>query len=304
MGAALLTAYKKPLAWLIVTLSLGWIGMLVHESALQLMTLSTTIQWSWLLLSGVVSGLGQFATALVFFVLIQSVISENPHFLAITIPFFLSRVGRYLPGKLFGFLYQIHAISAWVRPRETIEATLYHFFLVLVTMACLTLSAVAGFRLGLVVGLGVGVALTLILYFSLHAAWFTRLLNGCVHLFRPSHVAISWSLKATQCRRIIFFMYAEWCLYLLAWQILLPSVYTMEQAFILAVTYIGAWFVGFLFLIVPSGLGVRESSFVTLGGLFGFDPASLLLYSLLFRLVYLIGELLSLLIGVVWLRAR
>ncbi len=60
----------------------------------------------------------------------------------------------------------------------------------------------------------------------------------------------------------------------------------MPRSILLGSLYVASWLIGFLVLVVPGGLGVREGAFVGVGSVLGFAPLDLTVYSLLARLFY------------------
>ena len=64
----------------------------------------------------------------------------------------------------------------------------------------------------------------------------------------------------------------------------------MQQAVHLATLFLAGWLIGFVIPFAPGGIGVREAAIVTLGA-GQIDPATLLSFAILTRLVTLGGDL-------------
>lgn len=189
----------------------------------------------------------------------------------------LSSLGKYLPGKIWAVAGMVvMAQRAGVRPVAAAGSALVMQLLAMGTGAAvaaltgvLALATDGWLRLGLIAVLVASVAGTLVL---LQTGWLNRILarlpGGVDQVATPTPLSILGGVAAN----------------VLAWGAYGVAVWLLARALIPEVSFpllttIGAfaasYIVGFLVLLVPGGLGVREGVFVLmLQGVVGLAPAT------------------------------
>lgn len=203
----------------------------------------------------------------------------------------LSSLGKYLPGKIWAVAGMVvMAQRAGVRPVAAAGSALVMQLLAMGTGAAvvaltgvLALATDGWLRLGLIAVLVASVAGTLVL---LHPGWLNRILarlpGGVDQVATPTPLSILGGVAAN----------------VLAWGAYGVAVWLLARALIPEVSFpllttIGAfaasYIVGFLVLLVPGGLGVREGVFVLmLQGVVGLAPATAI--ALASRLLFTLTE--------------
>lgn len=203
----------------------------------------------------------------------------------------LSSLGKYLPGKIWAVAGMVvMAQRAGVRPVAAAGSALVMQLLAMGTGAAvvaltgvLALATDGWLRLGLIAVLVASVAGTLVL---LHPGWLNRILarlpGGVDQVATPTPLSILGGVAAN----------------VLAWGAYGVAVWLLARALIPEVSFpllttMGAfaasYIVGFLVLLVPGGLGVREGVFVLmLQGVVGLAPATAI--ALASRLLFTLTE--------------
>jgi len=203
----------------------------------------------------------------------------------------LSSLGKYIPGKIWAVAGMVvMAQRAGVRPVAAAGSALVMQLLAMGTGAAvvaltgvLALASDGWLRVGLIAVLVASVAGTLVL---LHPGWLNRILarlpGGVDQVATPTPLSILGGAAAN----------------VLAWVAYGVAVWLLARALIPEVSFpllttIGAfaasYIVGFLVLLVPGGLGVREGVFVLmLQGVVGLAPATAI--ALASRLLFTLTE--------------
>ena len=84
----------------------------------------------------------------------------------------------------------------------------------------------------------------------------------------------------------------EWVFYFLFWIFLLIGNKNLFDCLIIGSVYAGAALIGLIVLVVPSGWFVREASFIWIGINLGYSESDLFFYSVLARLITIVGDVL------------
>jgi uncharacterized membrane protein YbhN (UPF0104 family) len=214
--------------------------------------------------------------------------------------FFWSFVPRYIPGSVWGYWSR----GAWLAERHGIGYRVStHGSLLEVGLGCFTALVVGGGYL-LAGRAGGGVALVV----ALVVLWVAAVALG------PVNGVVGAQLLEEDLAGLKNSPAIEWAgtlgLYLLALLCFGWGAAGVAQAFFEPPVGVGvfvgaatlAWLAGFLVLIVPSGLGVREATLAALLAAAGMDPWQGGLVAVVFRLVVVFAELCWLVAGL-WLAA-
>lgn len=213
--------------------------------------------------------------------------------------YFYSFLPRYIPGSVWGYWSR----SEWLKQRCGINYAISARASVLETLA-LILTAF----------------LLISVWFSLYIADLKRLALGTAFVGLLMFIWLSlsrlvphfkcWRIKESlnEQMRVSFLSWAfAIILYLVLWCLHGGSVYLAGRAFlptsslslsgaVFATTL--AWLVGFIAIIVPAGIGVRELTFSTiLSSYFNFLPGQASLIAIAYRFIVILAEVAWLLIG-------
>lgn len=227
----------------------------------------------------------------VYFLLLGRVVPGILPAMNVIAPYLTSQVVRYLPGKIWGIFYQVQAMSELVHTGDTVKANIEQY--ALSNMNSIAVAAC----LYMYYSLGVGTALTALAVAMAIMFLFIRssLLHLTISTFLRTPSSINESFVVKKCKRkdvLIFSLFqVEWIIYILACALILPENYYLNEIIIVSVIYAVAALIGGALFMIPSGIVVREASFIWLSSLFGFDVADMFTFSIVFRIVDMVAEI-------------
>jgi uncharacterized membrane protein YbhN (UPF0104 family) len=198
-----------------------------------------------------------------------------------------AQVIKYLPGRVWGLVYQLKRLSEQVHGSQGLMASLNHLMLT-----------------ALMSVLFLGVAL------DVPGAWpiiFSGTLLGLLWVQRGGVAAyLGWMKKipATTLAKlpvktvmgIGISVSLEWVFYLAVWAglfMLLRMPPEPEPIISVAALYAGAWILGSLTSLLPGGIGVREGGFIVMGLGLRIPEPELVALALLARLTFTLAETLT-----------
>lgn len=261
---------SKPRRWFVTALlilAVAWMAKLLLEAWPEFVMSLGKLNSGWLLLT---LGGNIFAAYLGFeafraLLLIIHTGHEGRRFLGHL--YFTGQLMKHLPGRIWGVAYQyskspVVSLAEWV----AVSAA----YMILSTVIALWIAAIVlGMTKFMVLGLvvfAVGVALFFV-------AWNMALLTSASSALRhlPWQGAkslataiepfgrVTWPQKA----HVLIWFLASWSIYLIAWAgfgMAWPRLSAFD-GIVLCAMYTLAWFIGYVTLISPSGMGVRELAF-------------------------------------------
>ena len=185
---------------------------------------------------------------------------------------FVAQILRNLPGRFWGVMYLVNEtqnrFTAASMVRANVDFMLYSMAFNLLMATFLLLAVTVDVRLA-VIAAGAGVAL-LALTIRVNAvgrlaARFSRLLQARLPNFTSGSVTaprLGWHVAITVSSLFV----AVWFCYLSVWWAL-PEVFPILRnvnIWLLCASYSLAWVLGYLTMITPGGLGIREAGFFAL----------------------------------------
>lgn len=209
---------------------------------------------------------------------------------------FVSQLMRHLPGRFVGVAYQVavarHLASAsqWVAANATYMAMALWFAAVLPVLLLVVIGRVPlGAGVLALFGLVVGPLMVLrLMQGSSTGEPRSDLLAKLAGVIR----AVARSIRSEGFAKAMVWYAVSWIIYGLAWIALgasLPGVGAMD-GLILCALYSLAWALGFVVIVTPSGLGVRELAFAALAH--DFPPEVIAYTAVVARLGLLCADLL------------
>jgi uncharacterized membrane protein YbhN (UPF0104 family) len=244
------------------------VGRRFYLDLLNLDLETVTIRPAWLVLSGVLYVLG-LSFSVAFWVRLLRVFGQRPSIRAAVRAYYVGQLGKYVPGKAWALLVR----SVLVRGPEVHMgvAAITAFYEVLTTMAAGVLLAVCIwiFQPPAIPGLAWSPLYSILLLFSLLGlplvpAIFNRLVNGVAARFRGMESSKLSSLRTGTLAGGLVLTSGSWVLMSAGLWATLQGVLTHPPGLTpaLALQCIAslslAYVAGFLVLVVPGGVGVRE----------------------------------------------
>ena len=264
---------------LVMLAGIGWALYLLRGSWREFSLLLPAIRPGWLAL-GLTAGVAATFTGFLSFRCIIAAmlgtpmpLSRHGHL------FFTSQILKHVPGRIAGVAYQIGNTRRSTPAAPWIAANLMHTALTLYTAVIVSASLLFATRPWLMfLMLAVGTAI-----------WLAGSLCGLPHRINsllPLHEGRIWNALRRLAQltaeiphsahlKIFGWMILSWALYTLAWVAygLAHPALGAEGGVHFCALYNLAWLAGYLSLVTPSGLGVREAVFASLA--LNADPASI-----------------------------
>jgi len=182
---------------------------------------------------------------------------------------FVAQVLRHLPGRVWGVMYLIaetrQSIPTSAMVRANIDVMLYSLSFNMLVAILLYVSVTNS----LVFACATGILALLLFAIAVHLDWIGQIAK-MVSRFLPeraakfsagltTHRPISWDVVA----RIVVCYILSWACYLSIWWALTKIFVVLDDVniWLLCAAYSVAWVLGYIAMITPAGLGVREAGF-------------------------------------------
>ncbi len=276
---------------------MGWIGRLVYKEWPALEGQLLDVHWP-----GIVAILGfgsiyTLHTAFIFSALLRHRTQEIYPFMQVGRLLFTGQLIRHIPGRFFGVMYQVSetrkSIPASVVININIEmivVTILYALLAAGSVVCFTLYGLWVAILFFVIAL-FGINLVLRNSLAIHVLIrFVNFLPAKIAQKLPNQVSPA-EIPYVDLARICFYQMSAFTFYYLGWtsfSIAWPQ-YEGLNLLLLGAMYLIAWLAGFLSIVTPGGLGVREAVFLLI------SPATnyglLAIVTLLARIWFLLNDL-------------
>lgn len=272
--------------------ALSWVLWVLWGSVPDLIQSIHRIDYSWFALMLPFLMVANYLIFEVFYIVFRERCSDTYSRWHLASFYFSGQLLRHLPGRVLGVAYQIAVgdkakISDWIFVNLLISV-LSIFFSVLMCF-----SAISFFY-----SFPVGVVIIVFGFVAFKAGWLmqNKLLKVCELL--PDFVfckikSLFDGVEGAERRLVlpVFLIFSlSWFFYFLAWFIFgfaWPSL-DAKDGVLLCVFYTMAWFVGYLSLITPSGLGVRELVFIFLAK--DFPPDAVAALTVIARILLLLVD--------------
>lgn len=295
----------KPIFLGLSITALLWVVYILYADLKDSKEILEEVNFNWIAFVFIFNCIANYVGFIAFSIIFNKVKSNTYSINFLGHLFFVAQIMKHLPGRVFGVAYQAvkgnHAtLGEWILANSA-------YMLLNTLFALLMAASVAAFLLHDYLGF-LAIILGIILYFSI---W-----------HKKTYKAISWTLelifksKAKNINTVIesisssslnfkvklFIVFClSWILYLVAWAgygIAWPSLTAADGVFLCGI-YTLAWFAGYISLISPSGIGVRELVFVYLAK--DFPPDAVAGMAILGRMVLLFVDIF---IGIIFIGAR
>lgn len=208
------------------------------------------------------------------------------------LPIYLqAQIVRYLPGKIWGIVYQSQRMSSTHQSSAVVMANLWQMATTNALAAGLVASLLLALRYSYAWALLLIPVVAAVEWLHRHPAMETWALKQLSRFF-PRLVSLAgseplppmpWKGTAMLC--------SEWIFYFLAFACMLHGLANWHSLFLLATWYGGASLLALAAFVVPAGIAVREAIFVAAPQVTQVDAATLAVTAALARLVFLGSEI-------------
>lgn len=290
--------------WIIILASLTWIVGLLFKDFRQIGDIISDSSPLLLFISLVVGTISLSFNALIFGLLVNDKKDWGIPTPVMCVLYFNSQIIRHLPGRIWGVVYQLtHRATTHIPRSHLVKANLEH--------SALSLSSAALFFFLLVYLRSSPILIiAMIIIYYLTAYYFytsekpANLINQMIQKSKWCRTEQKGLIEPLQPRfalGILTANFLSWIFYIVAWYFLLGAYvkFDLIQTTLVLASYSGAWVIGFISLITPSGLGIRESSFLILA--YSFDtPERLAFFAVLVRIWLIFIDLILAFFSFLW----
>lgn len=214
--------------------------------------------------------------------------------------YFVAQVVRYLPGKIWGVVYQADRLAHDLGGGAVIATNVYQ--MIATNLASLgVIAAVLGAAWSGASWPLLGIPLTLLAIEGLHRSRVTETaLFARLARIGAGELPSAGSSPPRLAGRGTLWLTLDWLAYLAVFLVLAPAGFGLTDSLLVACLYAGASLLAILAVAVPAGLAVREALFLSLGSGAGADLVELASLALLVRLVFTLAELICVPLARAW----
>ncbi|HZX79756.1 MAG TPA: lysylphosphatidylglycerol synthase domain-containing protein [Lysobacter sp.] len=293
------------IAWVTACAALAFVGYLLVEAWRELAVAVQQVEWP-LIASGWAISVGSAVANFMAFVLLLGPARGGLSLGALGHLYFAGQLLKHLPGRVWGLAYQGAALTGRIGVGEWVSVNVAHILLGIsfTVLICAGVVATVWWVPAVAVIPLIGSALLICAWREAPARWLLRHLGWLPtrvrHAIRDAMATVMSRALRSRARICLVFL-SSWILYFCAWTLYARAYPGLDawDGVRLSALYSIAWLVGYLALITPSGLGIREAVFAALAVSY---PGEVVLYfSLLGRVALLATDLA---LGLIFLRPR
>jgi len=277
------------MAWALALAALLFLYRMVQPDIPEIRRSLSETHWISILLALLIA-MAMYLTQAMYHVGVLAAMRNGPIRLQPAMGIYLqSQIVRYLPGRIWGMVYQSGRMAADYRPSEIVIANFWQMLMTNLVAVGIIFSALLAHRFS-------PLWLLLIVLVLCMAEWLHRKpglatwMLGKLRRNAASEEVAQTHLRPIKWRATILLV-VEWVLYLLVFLVLLHSKVDVLQALSLGAWYAGATLLALIAFVVPGGFAVREAIFVGVPAISGIEPAVLTVTAALLRGVLLLAEL-------------
>ena len=264
---------KNLISVTLILVSLGWLFSLLYkekESFADIFGQLTATNIGYLCLSTLICTLGVGYLFFIFLKVFNHHAKKNYNPFELSSIFFSGQIIRYLPGRFFGIAYQVNETRQTVPPLVMIRTNIEFMFMVILFHTVTSSSILVMFLTNALYGGGLLILGLILTVLYLRCNWIDFILQKLHRVLPGKYSQLLDSSEKSEpypynlVGFILFGLFVYVILYFVAW-ILLKEVFlqfTANDMIILCASYVISWIIGFVSIITPGGLGVREISFV------------------------------------------
>lgn len=226
----------------------------------------------------------------IYYLLLSKTVVSLPSARRAVMSFIASRVVNYLPGKIWGIVYQAGAMGQSIPVRHMVRANIEQYLLVNLNSIAVVAGVFTYYREGIAAALITFAAALSIIYAALKASLSQRIMSifmGKTEFFQYENRNGENDLL------ILGLLQVDWFFYILACAMILPAYSSIEDVVMIAACYSVGWIISSLASVTPGGLIVREASFIWFAGLFGYDPVIMFTFSIVARGLFTLSDVIA-----------
>ena len=258
-------------SWILIILGFSWICYLLIADGISVFEKISNFSLEnllWLGVSFLFATISVFNTGVIFYLIIDHYSDKKYSIMYIGRLFFVGQMIRHLPGRFWNVAYQISEARKYFSSFFMIRVNIDFMFIIMGIVLTVSGSILFFFQINLLISI---LFFLVFLFISLRFYFIGKILSFVIRLI-PKKISERFkniekiNYLSKEIAPIILICLFAWFLYVLSWHIFkkaLPGFGEYNMIMIFA-TYSLAWAIGYISMITPSGLGVRESMFVLL----------------------------------------
>jgi hypothetical protein len=265
---------KKSISFFLIIISFFGLAGILYENRWHIQGMWAQFSVRNLIFLGIATFIATISIGLlmpIFQILLIHNTKHNYRISFIAKLFYGGQIVSYIPGRFLGVTYLITETHGTIPALTMLRVNVELIAMILVFNLVISLSIIAYYSFGLVLGISVFVLgqFFFILYLKNNLGF--RLVSIMKRFFPERIMAVvggisfkSFNFNAIV--RIISLLIAHWLLYLAAWHLLhhVFESFSNKNMFLLCADYALSWIIGFVCLLTPGGIGIREASFIFL----------------------------------------
>jgi len=291
-----LKKHQSSLASVIIVMATIWITFLLWQDAEQIQQELKEIalfRLSGAIISALISIL---ILASVFTIILRQVSRKDVTFSDVITPYLFGQIAKYLPGKVWGGIYQAQQMEAHVSTSCVWQTNIELQLISTIQHIIVILSILGLFFIPLHDTIFAFIFMESVFLLFLNSGYIHRGTLSVIHCFSPNapvYAYINQQGGLFLAALILFLLLLEWFFIIITWQLLLPEGTLLLDTALIAASYIAAWLVGFFAFMVPNGIFVREAVFIWSGSMLGMDQGLLAYYGVLARIFFMFTDIIA-----------
>lgn len=187
---------------------------------------------------------------------------------------FVAQILRHIPGRIWGIAYLVAETRSDIPSTAMVRANLDTMLYAIYFSALVAVSLVGGVAWGAPLALALFLVGSILLAVAVRFDWFGHVLVAVAKVV-PGRVQslagrllLERRMPWSSAIMIVVCVALSWVCYLTVWW-MFPRIFPVLEdvnIWLLCASYAAAWFIGYVSMITPSGLGVREASFFAFAG--------------------------------------
>lgn len=287
---------KAAIAVAMVVAALAYIGSSLSGSTFDIRSTVSQVTWRELAIS-VLAIVPMYVAQAGYHVLALEALSPKgavqPARLPAMAVYLQAQIVRYLPGKIWGVVYQAHAMSDSHPPSRVLGANLVQTGATLLMATGVCASVILAHRFGAIWLLGLPV--TVVSMDLLHRTSLpSRLMAAAKRVTRLQRALeqVEWSPPRRQWMFTALLL-IEWAFFAFGLTMLFRVLLPLDEAVVAMAWYAGASILSLAAIVVPAGLAVREALFISGENFTASAAGSLAVLAVAARIVFLGAELVA-----------
>lgn len=281
--------------FLLATLYLFYVSIPGYKPAMVLLQKISITNLVLALVSAVVMLL---LKAIYHLLLMRQLTLKHYHFSDIVPSYLQSQIVRYLPGKIWGLVYQSQQLKGQASGSIVILVNLFQLLNTNLLSVGVIFAVIVGQLYG-ILWLSLALIFFVLLTELLHCLPYyqmlvVKILTKFLKRFKQS--LPGQSLRALPMRGTLILL-LEWVCFFLVFYLLFHHSYTSSEVLLVAVWYASASLIAILAIVIPAGLVVREAIFIAGSSLLPVDNSAFVAVAAILRLVLLAAEFLAIPLG-------